>query len=406
MKRISYITLFFLLGAIGWWGCDKKEKDFQNFFNGHEITYPATVAKVGIRTGNYRTMLYWNPSPDPAVKKYVIYWNNKKDSVMINGIGNNPADTVKALITNLSEYVYSFTVVSLDDAGNRSVPVDVNNVRVYGDIYKNGLLNRGYNGATPYTVDENGKVKIYFNTPDTINIATRVKYTGTDNNTHEVLLSPADSVLAINDYKLATPILYRSNYIPEKGSIDTFLVTKYDTFPTIYTYVACDKSKFQEVHLANDAGTYESGTSISKLWDGSQGPQGYPNIFHSDGDHKMPHTITFDMGMVYNNLARIEETGRNCCNNPDVFEVWGIADITNAATALPSNDNGWKAEAISKGWILLKEVTRTDDGAAPFKADLMNNPPPVRYIRLRIKHVVSGNDSYSNISELTFWNKQ
>jgi hypothetical protein len=168
--------------------------------------------------------------------------------------------------------------------------------------------------------------------------------------------------------------------------------------------VQANKSLFQENPLPNDVNTYGSDTRVSRLWDGSVGPQGYPNIFHSDGSY-LPHVLTFDMGQLYNNLGQMEETGRDCCNNPTKFEVWGIADITNAATTLRADDAGWKAEAIAKGWTLLKEVIRTDDGKPALKYDLLNNPPPVRYIRIRIINTATGS-TYSNFSEVTFWNKQ
>ncbi|HTD92373.1 MAG TPA: DUF5000 domain-containing lipoprotein, partial [Chitinophagaceae bacterium] len=95
----------------------------------------------------------------------------------------------------------------------------------------------------------------------------------------------------------------------------------------------------------------------------------------------------------------------DCCNNPTKFEVWGIADISNATTNLRADDAGWKAEAIAKGWVLLKEVTRGDDGKEAIKTDLMDNPPPVRYIRIRVISTATGS-TYSNFSEVTFWNKQ
>jgi hypothetical protein len=81
--------------------------------------------------------------------------------------------------------------------------------------------------------------------------------------------------------------------------------------------------------------------------------------------------------------------------------VWGIADITNAATSVPGNDDGWKDDAIAKGWILLKEVTRSDDGKGPYTLNFSTDTPPVRYIRIRVKKVASGENAYSNLSELT-----
>jgi hypothetical protein len=280
----------------------------------------------------------------------------------------------------------------------------VNNAKVYGPLYNGGLLNRAYNASNPYVVNPNGSVQLNFNTPDTINITTSIKYTNQAGNIVETQLSPDSNSIILPDYKAGTPVQYRSSYIPVLNAIDTFYVSGYNDFPQIFIFVQADKSLFRESPLPNDVSTYSSQTSVSKLWDGSVGPQGYPNIFHSDGSY-LPHVLTFDMGQLYNNLGQVEETGRDCCNNPTKFEIWGIGDTTNAVTTLRADDPGWKAEAISKGWTLLKEITRTDDGKAALKTDLMNNPPPVRYIRIRIITTATGS-TYSNFSEITFWNKQ
>ncbi|WP_316834858.1 DUF4998 domain-containing protein [Pedobacter nutrimenti] len=400
-------NLIFLVGSVLLFvvlSCKKQQTDFKDFFGGHEIVYTGSVDGVINRPGNLRTLLKWKSSTDPSIVKYVIYWNNKRDSqiVAING----KTDSVSVTIPNLQEFVYSFTVYSYDAKGNKSIPKQVDNVKVYGPIYQGGLLNRPYNASNPYTLNTNGSLVLNFNPPDTININTVIKYTNVAGTVVEKNLRPDSSSIYLRDYKLGTDVQYRSSYIPDRGSLDTFIVSAYSTFPRIYSYVLCDRLLFKEVHLPNDAGTYESGTSISKLWDGSVGPQGYPNIFHSDGSSGMPHTITFDLGKVYDNLARIEETGRDCCNNPDDFEVWGIDDITNAATSLRATNSGWKDESIAKGWTLLKEVVRGDDGKNAVTADLDNNGKPIRYIRIRIKHVTTGDGNYSNMSEIRFWNKQ
>lgn len=400
-------NLIFLVGSVLLFvvlSCKKQQTDFKDFFGGHEIVYTGSVDGVINRPGNLRTLLKWKSSTDPSIVKYVIYWNNKRDSqiVAING----KTDSVSVVIPNLQEFVYSFTIYSYDAKGNKSIPKQVDNVKVYGPIYQGGLLNRPYNASNPYTLNTNGSLVLNFNPPDTININTVIKYTNVAGTVVEKNLRPDSSSIYLRDYKLGTDVQYRSSYIPDRGSLDTFIVSAYSTFPRIYSYVLCDRLLFKEVHLPNDAGTYESGTSISKLWDGSVGPQGYPNIFHSDGSSGMPHTITFDLGKVYDNLARIEETGRDCCNNPDDFEVWGIEDITNAATSLRATNSGWKDESIAKGWTLLKEVVRGDDGKNAVTADLDNNGKPIRYIRIRIKHVTTGDGNYSNMSEIRFWNKQ
>lgn len=404
MKNLLFIIGCFLILLFVAVGCGKQQTDFRNFLGDKEIIYTGSVGQVINMPGNLKTVLKWRSSTDPSIVKYVVYYNNKADSQVVKV--TTKTDSVSVQINNLKEFVYSFTIYSYDANGNKSIPTTVNNVKVYGPVYQAGLLNRPYNANTPYVVKSNGDVELNFNAPDTINVTTVVKYTSTSGSAKQVQLAPTDSILTLKDYQPGSQITYQSSYKPVKNSVDVFTVTDASIFPQVYSYIECDKSLFRENTLPRDAGIYESGTRVSKLWDGSVGPQGYPNIFHSSGDSRMPHTITFDLGKTYNNLARIEETGRNCCNNPDNFEVWGIADITNATTTLPSYDPGWKDEAIAKGWVLLKEVTRTDDGQKATKYDLMANPPPVRYIRIRIKHVTTGDGNYSNMSELTFWNKQ
>jgi hypothetical protein len=403
MKNILNISLFccMLLGLLS---CANKDKDFKTFLGDKELTYPGLVGKIHAKSGNLRAALVWNPSPDPSITKYVIYWNNKADSLTLNSTNHNTSDSITAVIPGLNEYIYSFTITSYDARGNKSIPLDINNVKVYGPVYQSGLLNRTYDAANPFSIGTNRTIRLNFLPRDTsvVNIGTDIKYINKSGTEVIRQLKPDSAGITLNDYATGSVITYRSSYVPVKNSIDTFYVANYAKFPDVPGTAECSKSLFKENRISGDAGTYEGQTSVSKLWDGSQGPQGYPNIFHSDGDHGMPHTITFDMGRVYNKLISLEETGRNCCNNPDQFEIWGIADISGAETSTSPHDGGWASEMTTKGWTLLGDLRRTDDGQQAQKFDLNNNGKPVRYIRVRIKHVTTGDGNYSNISEMTF----
>lgn len=401
MKNLILMIGCFLLVIM--LSCEKEQTDFQKFFDGHEIVYTGSVGDVVDRPGNLRTMLKWKSSTDPSIVKYVIYYN-KTDSTVVNI--TEKTDSVSALIENLEEFVYSFTIYSYDAKGNKSIPKVVNGVKIYGDIYKNGLLNRGYNAGDPYLLNSDGSLKLNFNTPDTINVGTVIKYTNISGSIVEKTLLPESNTIVLPDYKRGTEIQYRSSYKPERNSLDIFTVSAYSTYPPIYALEQCDKSKFAEVSLPKDVKIYNGDECpVRKLWDGSVGPQGYPNIFHSAEGSKIPQVFTFDMGKIYERLSVLEETGRNCCGNPLQFEVWGINSLTNAETTLDASEAGWKAESISKGWTLLREVIRTDDGSAAMKFNLMDNAPPVRYIRIRITEA-KGSNSTANMSELTFWSKQ
>lgn len=390
------LSLFFL--AICLISCSKKATDYRSFLDGHETIYPGTISGIQLSPGNGRLQISWQPSPDPSITKYTVFWNNGMDSVSIPAVSKT--DTVRCLISNLGEYNYTFNIYSYDAAGNKSVGSVINNVKIYGNIYKSSLHNRPYDIVDPGAYTSPTAVTLKFSMPDTININTEIRYTDANGTVQHALLAPDSMTISIDSYQPGSTIYYRSSYVPVRGAVDTFTVD-YDSLPAVP--VLCDKSLFSALQLPNDAGSYDGQTGLSRLWDGSEGPQSFPNIYHSDGGHSLPHHITFDMGQVYDHLSHVEITGRDCCNNPDKFEVWGIADLSNASTTLASNDAGWKAESIAKGWTLLQEVTRTDDGKAPYKINLQDGIPPVRYIRIRVLHVTSGDGSYSNISELSFF---
>ncbi|PWK80036.1 uncharacterized protein DUF5000 [Mucilaginibacter oryzae] len=404
-KNIIRIAALGLMGYL-MYGCSKQDTEFESFLNGKEVKYPGTISKITPRPGNLRAGITFHPSSDPSVTRYVVYWNNKADSIVYTSDNHNPSDSLTVIVPNLNEYIYSFTMFSYDAKGNRSVPRDINNVKVYGPVYQSGLSNRNYNLANPYGISADGKVKLNFNLMDTAahNVFTDIKYTNKAGQETIARINADSLSIVLPDYKADTKIQFRSAFIPVKTAIDTFYVSDYEDFATINAVAVCDKKLFKKVSLPYDAGALEGGTDLDKLWDGSNGPQGYPNIWHSDGHGPLPVVFTFDMGAVYKGLVAIEETGRNCCHNPDDFEVWGIADITNAATSLKANDAGWAAEATAKGWKLLKSIKRNDDGSAPLKVNFDPNPPPVRYIRIRIKHNSNGEGNYTNMSELTFWN--
>ncbi|HEX6431882.1 MAG TPA: DUF4998 domain-containing protein [Niastella sp.] len=389
--------------------CSQKADDFRDFLNNQEIKYPGAITKTFTRSGNLRLGIGWSPSPDPSVTRYKVYWNNYKDSVEVTAATHNPSDTIFTIIKPLQEYTYSFFVYSFDEKGNRSIPIEIKNARIYGNTYRQSLMNRPINLTDPYKLlnDAGNQITLNFLTPDSTNTITYIRYTSTSNVLKEVSLLPNQLSITLNDFRYGTKVAYQSNYTPDRNALDTFSTSLVDTFPKIeFGIVKCNKALFQQVSLPYDVQPYQSETSVSKLWDGSVGPQGYPNIFHSDGSSPLPHHFTFDMGIAYDSLRTMEVTGRNCCHNPVEYEVWGIADITNAATTVPGNDANWKNDALAKGWVLLQEVTRSDDGTGPYTINFSTNTPTIRYIRIRVKKVASNDNSSSNLSELTLGYKK
>lgn len=397
----SWIILALIL-AVG--GCSKKPTDYRSFLGGQEIKYPGLPQTYFLKTGNLRLMLEWIPSPDPSITKYVVYWNNKADSTVID-VSHSIPDTVKCMISPLSETLYSFNVYSVDNSGNRSVPVTLYNIPVYGPNYQSGLHNRLPDPSKVPVLSPDGSVTLNFQAPiDSINVTTLIKYVNGLGDTAVTQLAPTANSLTLSSWKAGSRIVYQSSYIPVRYTLDTFKTMGFDTIP--FVYVMCDKSLFNAMTLPNDMGVYSStDTYMARLWDGNMQPRAYPTIYHNDGNQNLPANLSFDMGKVYKNLAKVEETGRSCCHNPVDFEIWGIADTTGAVSQLAGSDPNWTADVKAKGWTLLKEVIRSDDGINPLDANLISNPPPVRFMIMRV--IKTWDDpKYVNMSQITFWDRQ
>lgn len=226
------IVLSLVIGTA--FGCSKKNEEYLKFVGDKEVHYPGVISKTGFNAGKLRTQLFWSPSPDQSIVKYVVYWNNKLDSMTVEAKSHSTSDTVKVLVPNLKESNYAFTVYSYDQKGRVSIPITINAVRVFGAVYQSGIFNRGYDADHPYEVDiPTGTVKMKFNNPDSININTVIKYINNAGETKLINLSPDSTYATLKDFKFGTEVTYHSSYIPLKGAIDVFTVSKEDTFPTI-----------------------------------------------------------------------------------------------------------------------------------------------------------------------------
>lgn len=229
LKNINWLLLA-LIAA----GCSKKNEAYKDLLKGGEIYYPGIVQNAGYRAGNLRTMLVWNPSPDPKIASYKIFWNNKQDSMTVTANSHSTKDTVGVIIPNLSEGTYNFNVYSFDAEGRRSISVDINGVRVYGSKYTSGLFNRPYNADNPYLLNLlDGSVRIQFNTADSINTNTKVQYMDNDDQLQTVNLSGDSSGITLTNFKFGTTVTYQSSYIPQRNALDTFTVTDITNFPQI-----------------------------------------------------------------------------------------------------------------------------------------------------------------------------
>jgi len=260
--KINFKNIGLLLLLAVMFSCSKKNENYKDLIKDGEVYYPGVIANTNYRAGNLRAMLVWNPSPDPKIVKYKIYWNNKQDSLTVPAETHSPLDTVKVLVPGLKEGTYNFNVYSIDNSNRVSIAMNINGVRVYGPVYLSGIFNRGYNADTPYVVNLNaGSVKLKFNTPDSINLQTIVRYTDNTGKVNAVILRPDSSAITLPNFKFGTDVTYQSSYIPTKGAIDIFEVANVSTFPVIRRI-----GDITSFYIKNPGAPFQRGDSGTDKW--------------------------------------------------------------------------------------------------------------------------------------------
>lgn len=200
-----------------------KEDDYKKFTEGGEISYTGKLDSIKVFSGRNRVVIQGLLIADPKVTKCVIYWNNRADSAVIPVTRTENVDTLKVELRNMLEGVHNFTIYTYDNLGNQSVPT-YKSGRAYGDRYISSLSNRPINNAF---TDEAGLTSIEWGVMDRLSgiFATDVTYTDASNE-KKVLRIPVDSALTrLDNFKEKTDIQFRTMFIPDTLSIDTFYTT-------------------------------------------------------------------------------------------------------------------------------------------------------------------------------------
>jgi len=201
--------------------CSKMEDPVKPFIEGGEIVYSTKVDSLQSFAGHNRALLVWELPNNHSAKKMMAFWNNNKDSVAFD-FKKTEGKVYQAEIKDLPEATYLFDIYTVDAGGNKSVKT-LTSVNVYGENYETTLLNRILLSAV---VDGSNQLRVVFASADEGNVDTKIAYTATNGQEKSVSLKSADNEVVISDWKIGTPITYRSSYRPEENAIDVFYVPK------------------------------------------------------------------------------------------------------------------------------------------------------------------------------------
>lgn len=367
MKKIIYYLSVLVIVLTAIISCKRMDSTYEQYIVPGGKTYIGK-AKVAVHSGRNRIILSWPKGSDPNVSLARVFWNNFADSAEVQ-IKDN-VDTVKFTIENLEEKIYSFTILTYDKSGNKSIPVEVLSA-VYGENYESGILNRAIRSAE---VDAGGKMVIMWGAADVSSGAfqTEITYINNTGHTKTQNIKAKDSVSTLSDYKSGTIPSFRTKFLPDSLAIDTFY-TNSQNMRVSRKFVksgwtASTDSYEKTGQLPNGAPEKVLDDNVNTFWHTNHSVAPAPGY---------PHWLAFDMKTSLN-ITRIELTSRSNFFKEDFteFTVQGSLDgIT------------W----ANYGAFKLAEVAAVQS----FNLTGVNN---IRYLRL---YMTKGTTIYAHLAEFS-----
>src|SRR5690606_2567012 len=144
----------------------------------------------------------------------------------------------------------------------------------------------------------------------------------------------------INGIDIRSGFSYTTVYKPEVDAIDEFVSASVDDNPKLAFELS--KDTWSLVQLPTDVPGNCYVGSITNLWNNRTNDY-YHSGCEGGTNDLITHHFTIDLGVEVN-LADVQlDPRQGCCQgrNPKQFQIWGIPDLTDAETALYSNDPNW-----------------------------------------------------------------
>ncbi len=224
MKKINMAGGLLLLLIVVVSACSDMNDLHDIYLRDGEITYVGRIDSIKSFGGRDRALIqYW--ITDPRVKNLHIFWNQKRDSIVVPVPAHDPVDSLEVIIGDgngvITEGDHTFFFYSHDDRGHRSIVFE-SLISVYGDRYQASLINRPVSSTE---LNENSDLVINWGgsiSSDEIGIL--ISYL--DNND-----SPIESFIAsealtnpviFDNINVTQPISYRTMFVPGESAIDTF----------------------------------------------------------------------------------------------------------------------------------------------------------------------------------------
>lgn len=229
--RNILVTAFAMAIIVLIHSCASSADDYLKFTEGGAISYTGKIDSLKIFSGRDRIKIEGLIVSDPKVSELRVYWNAKRDSVVIPINRTSGVDEVSSIIENLSENIYNFEVKTFDAKGNGSVSQYLT-AQTYGVRYQESLVDRKIISSS---LSSDLSLTINFASMDltTGAFATEIVYTDGSNLEHTVTVPVDQTQLVIPNYKIGTQFSQRSLFLPTLTAIDTFYTEFVSKYPQV-----------------------------------------------------------------------------------------------------------------------------------------------------------------------------
>lgn len=231
INKYIWYCFFAISGLAILSSCEKMDSSYAEFLEGGEKVYSGRPDSLVALSGNGRVKLYWDLIADPKIVKCKVFWNNKNDSLEVPVEGLVGRKRFEVIIPNLAEGTYTFEAYSYDDKGNRSIKIETIG-NVYGETFSSSIGNRPLDSAV-YVLEPKKLAVTWFGANAQVAVIDLV-YTNLANVEKTIKIKKVPNPLnpnrakiwmvtdSIADYKKGTSFKYRTGYLPEVSSVDTF----------------------------------------------------------------------------------------------------------------------------------------------------------------------------------------
>lgn len=194
--------------------------EYLKFTEGGAVSYTGKVDSLKIRSGRNRVKFEGLIISDPKVTEMRVYWNSKKDSLVVPISRTSGVDVISFFMENFPENIYNFEVRTFDAVGNRSISQNIS-TETFGERYQASLTDRRIVNSS-LTSDFSLVIDFALMDLTTGAFATEIVYTD-GSNVERTFTVPVDKKQAVMpNYKIGSQFKQRTLFLPNKTGADVF----------------------------------------------------------------------------------------------------------------------------------------------------------------------------------------